>query len=70
MVVAQQVQLVNLQAYVDGNAKDLKSLEGVDTSNALAFRSQLMADQVVLGVEIGDIKFRMNQAQNYLNVNF
>jgi hypothetical protein len=70
MVVAQQVQLVNLQAYVDGNAKDLKSLEGVDTSNALAFRSQLMADQVVLGVEIGDIKFRMNQAQNYLNLNF
>jgi hypothetical protein len=45
-------------------------LEGVDTSNALAFRSQLMADQVVLGVEIGDIKFRMNQAQNYLNINF
>jgi hypothetical protein len=29
-----------------------------------------MADQVVLGVEIGDIKFRVNQAQNYLNINF
>jgi hypothetical protein len=70
MVSAQQVQLVNLRAYLDGNAKDLKSLEGVETSNALMFRNQLLADQVVLGVEMGDVQFRLNEAQRFLIENF
>jgi hypothetical protein len=70
MVAAQQLQLVELQAHANSIAQDLKSVEGVDTSNALMFRNQLLADQVVLGVEIGDLQFRVNQAQNFLNVNF
>jgi hypothetical protein len=50
--------------------KDLNSLEGVETSNALMFRNQLLADQVVLGVEIGDVQFRLNEAQRFLTENF
>ena len=70
MVDAQASQLAVLQAHAESIATDLRSIEGVDTSNALMFRNQLLADQVVLGVEIGDVQFRLSSMQAYLLKNF
>jgi len=42
----------------------------VDTSNAIAFRNQLIADQMILRVEIADVEFRMSKLQEFLDANF
>jgi hypothetical protein len=52
---------------IDAN---LKKLEGVDTANAIAFRNDLFADQVMLRVNIEDAKFRCARLQQYLTDNF
>jgi hypothetical protein len=50
--------------------KGLKNLDGVDTGNALAFKNQLIADQMVLRVNIGDVQFRLARLRQYLADNF
>jgi uncharacterized protein YdiU (UPF0061 family) len=69
-VTVLQQQLQTLLA--DGSDIDnsLKSLQDLDTSNALAFKNQLLADQVVLGVDIGDMRYRLDRLQSYLRDNF
>lgn len=55
----------------DSDIEDLlRSIEGLDTGNSLAFRNQLLADQIVLRVDIGDIEFRLNWMESYLHDNF
>jgi hypothetical protein len=50
--------------------KSLGSIEGLGTSNSQAFKNQLLADQVVLRVDIGDIQFRLDWLGSYLHDNF
>ena len=66
----EKTQLVILHAHDKEIEANLRSLEGVDTSNAIAFRNQLIADQMVLRVEIGDVEFRMSKLQEFFDANF
>jgi len=66
----EKTQLVILHGHDKEIDANLRSLEGVDTSNAIAFRNQLIADQMVLRVEIGDVEFRMSKLQEFLDANF
>ena len=63
-------QLTTLLEHDSDIEKSLRSIEGLDTSNALAFKNQLLADQIVLRVDIGDIQFRLDWLQSYLHDNF
>jgi|SRR5271165_1194448 len=63
-------QLEALHAHDSDIEKSLRSIEGLDTSSALAFRYQLLADQIVLRVDIGDIQFRVDWMESYLHNNF
>lgn len=66
----QQDQLDILVAHdgqIDG---DLKSIEGVDSAAALTFKTQLLADKIVLGVDIQDVRFRIQTLNTYLQENF
>ena len=66
----ERTELVILHNHDKDIEANLRSLEGVDTSNAIAFRNQLIADQMVLRVEIGDVEFRMSRLQEFLDANF
>ena len=68
-----EIQEGQLKVLTDQDVKittDLASLDGVETSNALTFRNQLLADQVVLRVDIGDTKFRLERLRQYFAENF
>ncbi|MGO8791253.1 MAG: hypothetical protein ACLQVL_28245 [Terriglobia bacterium] len=65
----QEHQLKTLLGHDAEIAKALQGLDGVDTATALAFRSQLLADQVVLQVDIDDVRFRLDLLQQYLASN-
>jgi hypothetical protein len=66
----EKTQLVVLHNHGQEIEADLRTLEGVDTSNAIAFRNQLISDQMVLRVEIGDLEFRMVKLREFLDRNF
>jgi hypothetical protein len=66
----QQQQLKLLLDHDADIGRTLKSVDGMDTASALAFRNQLLADQVVLRVDIGDVKFRLARLNQYLADNF
>jgi len=66
----ERTELVILHKHDKEIEANLRSLESVDTSNAIAFRNQLIADQMVLRVEIGDVEFRMSKLQEFLDANF
>ena len=62
-----------LQALLDHDSdidKLLRSVEGLDTSGAQTFKNQLLADQIVLRVDIGDLQFRLDWLKSYLHDNF
>lgn len=69
-VKAQEEELVVLRRHDGEIEATLRSLDGVDTSAALTFQNELIADQTVLRVDIEDIQFRIDQLKNYLMVNF
>jgi hypothetical protein len=69
-ITIQQDQLQILLAHNMDIQRQLDSLSGVDTSASLSFRNQLLADQIVLHVEIGDAQFRVAELQQYLIDNF
>lgn len=50
--------------------KNLQLLAGVDTNAAVGFRNQLLADQILLNVDIGDISYQLEQLRSYLRDNF
>jgi hypothetical protein len=63
-------QLATLLEHDSDIEKLLRSIEELDTSSALAFKNQLLADQIVLRIDIGDIQFRLDRLQSYLHDNF
>ena len=66
----QEGQAQLLQAHNDDIKKSLDLIRGLDTPNALSFRNQLLADQIVLRVEIDDAQFRLDRLRQYLAANF
>jgi hypothetical protein len=50
--------------------KSIRALDGVDTTNAIGFRNNLLADQLVLRVDMDSTQFRMQRLQKYLTENF
>jgi len=66
----QKEQLRRLTEHDTQLTKDIASLDQVETGHALSFRNQLVADQVILRVDVGDIQFRLAQLQQYLADNF
>lgn len=65
-----QPQLRTLLDHDSEISDNLKSVEDVDTSNAVIFRNQLLSDQILLRVDIGDLQFRLDALQSYLRNNF
>jgi hypothetical protein len=63
-------QLTALLEHDSDIEKSLRNIEGLDTSSALAFKNQLLADQIVLRVDLGDIQFRLDWLESYLHDNF
>jgi hypothetical protein len=63
-------QLTALLEHDSEIEKSLRNIEGLDTSGALAFKNQLLADQIVLRVDLGDIQFRLDWLESYLHDNF
>jgi hypothetical protein len=63
-------QLTALLEHDSDIENSLRNIEGLDTGSALAFKNQLLADQIVLRVDLGDIQFRLDWLESYLHDNF
>jgi hypothetical protein len=63
-------QLADLMEHDAEIESAMKRVEGLDTPNALTFKNQLLADQIVLRVDIGDIQFRLDWLEAFLHDNF
>lgn len=62
---------LNVLVIHDGQINEaLKSIEKVDSSAALAFRTQLLADRIVLNVDIQDVQFRIDLLKKFLEANY
>lgn len=66
----QQSQLKAMENHDLEIGVELTKLEGVETANAIAFRNDLYADQVMLRVNIEDAKYRCARLRQYLTENF
>ena len=69
-VAIQAQQLEVLRAHEGDITTNLKLLDGIDTSAAITFRNELIADLLILRVDIGDVEFRMGRLQAFLAGNF
>lgn len=69
-IAIQQQQLDILTTHNGQIADNLKTIEGVDSAAALTFKTQLEADQIVLGVDIQDVQFRIQTLNKFLQDNF
>lgn len=69
-VTSEQSQLTALNVEADQIARNLKSIEDVDTNAALTFRNQLTADQLAIQIDIEDLIFQINELNDYLKSNF
>jgi hypothetical protein len=65
-----QSQLEALLEEAQEIEKNLRLLDGVDTSAADGFRNQLLADRTMLDVDIGDITYRLGRLRAFLERNF
>jgi hypothetical protein len=63
-------QLTALLEHDSDIEKSLASIRGLDTDSSQAFKNQLLADQIILKVDIGDIQFRTDWLESYLHDNF
>lgn len=66
----QQDQLQFLLTHEQQIEDNLTSIKDVDSAAALTFKTQLVADKIVLTVEIRDVQFRLKTLQDYLQTNF
>jgi hypothetical protein len=65
-----QQQLESLRGHRTNIVSSLSAVDGVDTANAIAFKNQLVADELVLDVDIADLQFRIDRIKSYLEDNF
>jgi hypothetical protein len=59
--------LEDQQQQVESN---LQLVANADTTAALDFRNQLTSAQLLLGIEIGDVSFRLERIQDFLRSNY
>jgi len=45
-------------------------LDNVETSNAVMFRNELLADQLILRVDVSDVQFRIAHLKQFIADNF
>lgn len=69
-LLLQTEQIHTMLEHASNLSDQIKSIEGVETNNAIAFRNNLLADQILLAVNIGDAQFRIDRLRQYLTDNF
>jgi hypothetical protein len=69
-IVIQEEQLKVLLSHDAEIEKDLLALDGVETSNAVMFRNELLADQLILRVDVSDVQFRIAHLKQFVADNF
>jgi len=69
-ITAQQARLKSLQDEEKELEDNLQLVSNVDTTAALDFHNQLTGTQLLLGVEIGDATYRLQQMQDFLDRNY
>lgn len=62
--------LTVLKAHEAEIETNLRVLDSVDTNKAVEFRNNLLANRLVLQVDIDDVTFRLSQLQQYITDNF
>jgi hypothetical protein len=67
---AQAARLKSLQEQQQLVAGNLQLVTVANTSAAIDFRNQLSTAQLLLGIEVGDAGFRVDQLQGFLSSNF
>lgn len=66
----QNEQLSILKLHEQQIEVNLDALKGVDSAAAMTFRTQLLADRIVLSVDIRDVEFRLATLTDFLTNNF
>lgn len=69
-IAAQESKLKSLQAESGELDKNLRGIGEPDTSAALDFHNQLTAAQLLLQIEAGDARFRLDRLHEYLVKNY
>jgi hypothetical protein len=69
-IVIQEEQLKVLLSHDAEIEKNLRALDGVETSNAVMFRNELLADQLILRVDVSDVQFRIAHLKQFVADNF
>jgi hypothetical protein len=69
-IAVQEAKLKSLQEESEGIAKNLRFIGQPDTSAALDFFNQLTAAQLLLQIETGDARFRLDRWHEYLAKNY
>lgn len=69
-IAIQEGQLALLRDEDKEIDQDIEHLGGINTNAAVGFRNQLIADQLVLRVDVGDMVFRLDRLRAFLRDNF
>ncbi len=69
-IAVEEDSLKVFQAQETEIQRNLRFVEGLDTSTALEFKNQLLVDELLLKVDLGDAIFRLGVLKEYLAVNF
>ena len=69
-VSAQEARLKSLQDMEQQIESNLQVVDNVDTTAALDFHNQLTSTQLLLGIEMGDAAFRVEQMREFLEKNY
>jgi hypothetical protein len=69
-IAAQENRIGTLGQETEEIEKNLKLVSDANTSAALDFRNQLIATQLLLGIETGDATYRRDRLQGFLGRNF
>jgi len=70
MIEVQQAQIDILSTEDERLDQESARLSGIESNAAIGYRSQLTADQIVLRVDLGDIRFRLDTLRAFLRENF
>lgn len=69
-ISVQQAKLKSLQEESEQIDKNLQLVVNPDTSSAVDFRNPLTAAQLLLEIETGDARFRIERLREYLAKNY
>jgi hypothetical protein len=69
-IASNQASLTALQQTEAGLDAQLKSIEGVETKDAVSFHNRLLADKISIDVEVGTATYQLSLLKDYLINNF